>query len=262
MMPQQKQIQQPRQAVKGKVPVKPAVPGKQQTTAKSSGSKAIIFDTGTLISFSMAGLLQELQGLRQIFKGKFLITEGVKKELIDKPLTIKKFELEALRLKQFLDDKVLELPDSYGITHDEIHKSADEILNVANRTFQGRGKDLHVIDFGEASALALSRILTNKGIDNAIAVDERTTRVLVERPENLKKILGNKLHTQVTSRQENYKFFQGFKIIRSSELAYVAWKKGIVKLKGDMVLDALLYAVKFKGAAISGDEIKEIKRLG
>jgi len=32
--------------------------------------------------------------------------------------------------------------------------------------------------------------------------------------------------------------------------------------KGDKVLDALLYAVKFKGCSISNDEIDEIKKLG
>jgi hypothetical protein len=43
---------------------------------------------------------------------------------------------------------------------------------------------------------------------------------------------------------------------------YVAWKKGIIPLKdGITVLDALLFALKFKGCAISGDEIKEIKKI-
>lgn len=232
------------------------------STSSESQSKAIIFDSGALISFTMAGLLEELRGLKRIFKGRFIITEGVKKEVVDKPMTIKRFELEALRIKQLMDEKILELPDVYGVTHDQIHKGADEILRVANSTFIGHGKELHVIDFGEASTLALSRILSQKGITNVIAIDERTTRVLVEKPDNLKKILGNKLHTGVTAKKENYKFFEGFKIVRSAELAYVAWKKGLVRLKGDMVLDALLYAVKFKGAAISGDEIKEIKRIG
>ncbi len=238
-----------------------AVKAQAVKTTQNVG-RAIIFDSGALISFTMAGLLEELRRLKGIFKGKFIIPEGVKKEVVDKPMTIKRFELEALKIKQLMDEKILELPSAYGVTHDQIHKGADEILRVANSTFIGHGKELHIIDFGEASTLALSRILTQKGITNVIAIDERTTRVLVEKPDNLKKILGNKLHTGVTAKQENYKFFKGFRIVRSAELAYVAWKKGLVRLKGDMVLDALLYAVKFKGAAISGDEIKEIKRIG
>lgn len=224
--------------------------------------KAIIFDSGTLISFSMNGLLDVLKDLKGIFNGKFLITEGVKKEVIDKPLTIKRFELEALKIKQLLGEGVLELPDSVGIGNDEINRGAEEILDVANKTFIGGGKDITIIHFGEAESLSLSKILTKKGIDNVIAIDERTTRVLVEKPENLKKILGKKLHIQINSKNENYNFFKGYKIIRSPELAYVAYKKGLVKIQDPMLLDALLYAMKFKGAAISGDEIREILRIG
>ena len=224
--------------------------------------KAIIFDSGTLISFSMNGLLNVIRDLKGIFKGRFLITEGVKKEIIDKPLTIKRFELEALKLKQLLKEKVIELPEALGIGHDEIRRGAEEILDVANKTFFGGEKDITIIHFGEAESLSLSRILTKKGIDNVIAIDERTTRVLVEKPENLKKLLGKKLHTQINSRKEHYKFFEGFKIIRSPELAYVAYKKGLIKINDKMLLDALLYAMKFKGAAISGDEIREILRIG
>ena len=51
--------------------------------------KAIIFDSGTLISFSMNGLLPELRELKKIFNGKFLITKDVKREVIDKPIKIK-----------------------------------------------------------------------------------------------------------------------------------------------------------------------------
>jgi len=225
-------------------------------------SKAIIFDSGTLISFSMNGLLDTIRDLKGIFNGAFVITEGVKKEIIDKPLTIKKFELEALKLKQLLNEGVIVMPESIGITHDEIHKGAEEILNIANKTFFGQGKDISIIHFGEAASLSLSKILTAKGIDNVIAMDERTTRVLVEKPDNLKKLLGKRLHTQINSKKENYKFFEGFKIIRSTELAYVAYKKSVMKIKDPMLLDALLYAMKFKGAAISGDEIKEILRIG
>ena len=61
---------------------------------------AIIFDASTLISFSMNGLLDEVVKLKKIFKGKFLIPEDVKYEIIDRPLNVKRFELEALRLKK------------------------------------------------------------------------------------------------------------------------------------------------------------------
>ena len=228
----------------------------------SGQGKAVIFDAGCLISFSMNGITDYIRRLKSIFKGKFLITNQVKFEIIDKPIKIKKFELEALKLKALLDDKTLELPSSINIDDNEVSKKTDEFLRVANSTFSGRGKDIKIMDLGETSCLALSRIITEKGIKNIIAVDERTTRLLVEKPENLIRIFERKMNTKINSKRENYKFFSGFRIVRSAELVYVAYKKGLVKLKGNLVLDALLYAVKFKGAAISGDEIEQIKRLG
>lgn len=224
-------------------------------------TKAIIFDASTLITFAMNGLLPELKELRKIFKGKFMITKDVKREIIDKPITIKRFELEALKLKQLLDEKILEMPFSLNVNENIVPKKTLEILKIANETFKSDKGEIKIIDSGEASCLALSRILNEKKIKNVIAVDERTTRMLGEKPENLERLLQKKLHAKITFKKENFEFFRGFKFIRSSELVYVAYKKGLVKLKNSLVLDALLWAVKFKGCAISGDEIKEIKNL-
>jgi len=223
--------------------------------------KAIVFDSGTLISFSMNGTTDLIEKLKGIFKGKFLITSEVKKEVIDTPLRIKKFELEALKIKQLLDDKVLEMPSSLGIADPEITIKTNEILNMANSFFIGNGREIHLLDSGESSCLALSRILTEKRIKNILAVDERTTRMIVEKHENLKEFLEKKLHVKIKINHDSLKFFHGFKIVRSAELAYVAYKKGLVKIRNENVLDALLYAMKFKGAAISGEEIEEMKRL-
>ena len=224
--------------------------------------KVIIFDSGTLISLSMNGLLNLVKKLKGIFHGKFIITNEVKKEIIDKPITIKRFELEALKIKQLVGEGVLEFPTSLKISDAEISKKTNEILDIANNTFMANGKSIHIIDSGEASCLALSKILDKKKIKNVIAVDERTTRILGEKPENMKKLLGKKLHTNINPKPQNFKFFGGFKFIRSAELVYVAYKKGLVDIKdGKLLLDALLYAVKFKGCAISGDEIREIKKL-
>lgn len=229
----------------------------------SSGqNKAIIFDSGALISFSMNGITELIAKLKENFKGKFLITQEIKREIVDKPIKIKRFELEALKLKQLLDEGVLEMPSSLGIKDSEVTNQGNEILKIANSTFQGSRRAIHLLDMGESSCLALSRILIQKKIKNILVVDERTTRMLVEKPENLKSILEKKIRTKISIKQDNLKFFKGFGIIRSTELIYVAYKKGLVKLKDGDVLNALLYAMKFKGAAISGDEIEEIKRLG
>ena len=227
---------------------------------KMTKTKAIIFDSGTLISLSMNGITDILEKLKGIFDGKFIITNDVKKEVIDRPLKIKKFSLEALKIKHLLDKKILEMPFSAGLNEKEVARKTEEMLNRVNSTYIG-GRDIHIIDYGEASCLAVSKMLSEKGIENVIAVDERTTRMLGEKPENLANLLEKRLHVKIKQNIDNYNFFRGFKFIRSAELVYVAYKKGLVDLKNGNVLDALLYAMKFKGCAISGDEIKEMEKL-
>jgi len=226
-----------------------------------TNQKVIIFDASTLISFAMNGLFEEFKDLKKIFSGKFIITKEVKREIIDKPITVKRFEFEALKLKQLVDEKILEMPDSLGIANEKISGKCREILNVANNTFFNKGENIRIVSAGEISCLALSKILNEKGIKNVVAVDERTARMLGEKPKSLEKLLQKKLHTKIISKKENFKFFKGFNFIRSSELIYIAYKKKLVKLKSKMVLDALLWALKYKGCAISNDEIEEIKKL-
>lgn len=222
----------------------------------------IIFDASTLISLSMNGLLGELKKLKGIFQGKFIITKEVKYEVIDRPINVKRFELEALRITKLLKDKVIEMPDSLGISDEEIERAKRKIMDIANNMFVGNKKNINIIHDGESACLALSRILLEKKIPHVIAIDERTTRMLGEKPDNLKELLRRKLSTNVQLKRKDFKYFRGFRFIRSTELMYVAWKKGLLDLKdGKMVLDAVLWALKFKGAAISGDEIREIKGM-
>ena len=51
--------------------------------------RSIIFDTGPIISLTMNNLIWTLKHLKRQFKGDFLITPAVKKELIEKPFRTK-----------------------------------------------------------------------------------------------------------------------------------------------------------------------------
>jgi len=219
--------------------------------------KAIIFDSSTLINFSMNGLLNVLEKLKVIFRGKFLITEDVKYEVIKRPLKIKKYQLGALRIKNLLEKGILELPEK----NSTIEKRTEELLRIANRTFIARNRYIHLIDKGEASCIALSELLTKGKVKNIIATDERTTRMLCEKPENLRKLLETKLHTKIKIKNENLDIFLKFRFIRSCELVYLAYKNNLIDLKNHNVLDALLYAVKYKGCSVSKEEIETIKKL-
>lgn len=223
--------------------------------------KVVIFDSGALISLSMNGLLEELKKLKKIFNGEFIITKEVKEEVVNTPLKIKEYELEALKIQNLIDKGFLNMPDKLGIQDKEITNLTIKFMALANTMFIGNKNEIQLIHFGEASCLALSKILNEKNIKNVLVIDERTTRMLVEKPENLKELLEKKMHVQVKLRESNFKSFVGFKIIRSAELMYLAYKKNLIELKGKEILDALLYALKFKGCAISIDEIEEIKKL-
>jgi len=222
--------------------------------------KALVFDASSIITLVMNGLLPELKKLKESFNGKFLIPAEVKREVIDKPAKIKRFAFEALKVQRLFNEKILEPPSVMGIDENFISKKTEEFKNVANNIYEAKGQPVHIIDLGEASCLALSKILTEKEINNVVVVDERTTRMLGEKPENLERLLRKKLHTRVILKKENFKFFEGFRFIRSAELIYVAYKKGIARYANG-VLEALLWALKSKGCAISGEEIKEIVRM-
>lgn len=220
--------------------------------------KTLILDAGPLINFAMNGILQILRDLKKEFNGKFIIPPSVKKEIIDKPEKIKRFELEALQLNELFKEKVIELPELTNQQQKELERKTNEFMNLANSTFKAKGKNLHLIDKGESEVLALATLMKK---ECTIVIDERTTRILCENPENLQKLLKKKLHTKVQAKKENYKFFENFKIIRSTELVYIAKEKNLIKIKDPRAYGAMLYAVKFKGTSISENEIQQMKRL-
>ena len=225
-------------------------------------SKVLIFDAGPIINLSMNGLIYILEDLKKNFKGKFVITPQVKNEIYDRPIKVKRFQLEALRVKALLDKGILEISDSLDIDQNQLKKDTQTLLNEANQLIECKSKKCaQIVSEGEISCLALSKQLTEKGIENLIAIDERTTRILSEKPENLVKLMSKKLHQTVVLRNRNFEAFKNFKFIRSTELVYVAFKKGLTKVKGKQAQEALLYATKFKGSSISFEEVETLKKL-
>lgn len=223
--------------------------------------KALIFDSGTLITLSMNGLLYILEKLKKSFPGKFLITNAVKYETLDRPIKVPRFELEALRIKNLIGKKILEFPESLGIDQSTLKEETIRLMEIANNSIEAKGKRIKIISEAETSCLALSKELTKRKITNIIAIDERTTRILSEKPENLEKIMSKKLHTRVHYSKKSLQDFKEFRFIRSTELVYVAYKKGYLEIKDPKALEAVLYATKFKGSSVSFDEINELKRL-
>jgi len=222
--------------------------------------KYLILDAGPIISLTMNGMLHILEKLRKSFDGEFIITPAVKREVIDRPIKIKKYKLEALQVQDLIRRGVIKLSKEV-VSDNKLEKETKKILNTTNGVLRitDSGKKINIIHEGEASCLAFANLC--KG-ENLIVIDERTTRLLIEAPKNLEKLMEKKLHTPITSEFSLLNKLKNFKFIRSSELIYIAFKKRLIPIGTDKeTLDALLYGLKFKGTAIASREIEEMKSM-
>lgn len=223
--------------------------------------KALIFDSGALITLSMSGLLYLVEELKKNFEGEFIITPEVKYEVIDRPIKVPRFKLGALWIRDLLDKRILVTPQDLGISNNELSQETSRLMKIANSLIRIDNKPVQIVSPAEISCISLAKELQEREVDSLIVVDERTTRIIVEKPNNLAKIISHKMHRHAKLSDQVPTDFKGIKIIRSPELVYVAWKKDLLKTKGPEVLEAALFSTKYKGSAISFEEIKQIKKF-
>ena len=225
--------------------------------------KSIIFDAGPIISLATNNLLFILPPLKKNFNGNFFLTQSVKKELVDRPFEIKKFKFEAIQIEKLIEDGVLEIIDN-----DFIRNESPKLLELANTTFRAFNNYMQLVHFAEISALAAALSINA----DAVAIDEKTTRLMMENPKSLLEILRKTLHTSVNVNEFNLGEFRSrtkrIKTIRSIELVAVAYENGILdeyitKLPDarQNLLESVLWGVKLNGCAVSKEEIDQIIRL-
>jgi hypothetical protein len=221
--------------------------------------KYAILDAGPLISLTLNGILHTLELLKQKYPDvAFILTPQVKKEIIDKPLTIKKYELEAVKVQTLVAKKVITMSTEF-VPNNQLEKETQRILTLSNSVVKADGKTIPIVQIGEASCIAFSNLCK---CESVIVIDERITRLLTESPQNVKAIMERKLHMDIILNQKNLKEFKDLKYIRSAELVYLAYKNGLYDYKKDKtLLDALLYSLKFSGTSISSKEIDEMKSM-
>jgi len=221
--------------------------------------KFLIFDAGPLISLTMNGLLPVLEKLKEISEIEFIVTPSVKYEIIDRPMKIRKYKLESVQMKDLLDRGVLKMSSEF-IPNQKLEKEKKKIAKIINGCLRSKetGEKIKIIHDGESECLAFASLCK---CENLIVIDERTTRLVFESPENLKKLMEQKLHVKIDTSFELLNEIKRFRFIRSSEVLFIAYKKELFSIKNKELLDALLYGVKFKGAAISSQEIEEMKKL-
>lgn len=228
--------------------------------------RTIVFDTSTIISLATNNLLWTLHHLKKQFRGKFIISKEVKREIIDTPFNSKRYKLEALMIKDHLEIGHLTL-----YTSQEITKKAQYILDLSNNIYFAKKTNIRILHLAEIESLVTAIELAS----SAYCVDERTMRLLVEDPFLLQKLLKDRLHTNIEINSKNLKEFlkyvNSLKIIRSIELMLVAYKMGILdryitdkithkSLRHDL-LDGLLWGLKLRGASITQNEIQKVLSL-
>jgi len=224
--------------------------------------KTIIFDTGPIISLTMNNLLWLLEPLKRISNASFYITDLVKKELVDTPLNkTKRFKFEALQVLHYIENKTLEIIESDKV-------KTEKLLSIANNCFKAYGHGMNLLHDAELSSIAL---YLQKNAD-AFVVDEKTTRLLIENPNKLHNILEHNLHTKVEENEDNIKQFRDItksvKMIRSVELATIAYEKGLLEKylthipeAKKTLLESVLWGVKLNGCAVSKREIEQIIKM-
>ncbi len=219
--------------------------------------KFLIFDAGPLISLTLSGKLDILEKLKK--NGiEFVVTPQVKREVIDKAMTIKKYKLEAIEIAELIIKGVLKESKDF-VKEEDLAKETIEVLSLSKKIISSGTEKINLIQEGEASCLAFSKLCKS---ENLIVIDERTTRLISESVENLKNLMEKKLHARLEVNKKSLVYFKEFRYIRSSELIFLAFKRNFIGLKKDKeTLDALLYSLKFHGAAISSREIDEMKEM-
>ena len=225
--------------------------------------KSLIFDAGPIISLATNNLLWILEPLKKKFNGKFYITEPVRRELVDKPLETKKFKFEAIQVEKLLETGVIEIADNSFI-----REKTPRLLGTANEIFRAYNNYMRIVHFAEISVIAAA---INLNAD-AIVIDEKTTRFLMENPKMIVEILRKTLHTPISINESNLKEFRNnvssIRTIRSVELVTVAYELGILDSYITKIPDArknllegVLWGVKLNGCAVSKDEIEQIVNL-
>jgi len=232
-------------------------------TNNNHSKKFLVLDSSTVISLSLSELLFVLEEIKKKFPEiVFLLSDDVINEIIDRPLAIKRFKLEALIVKKLINERIIEISSEF-IDKKEVEKETSRILEIAGTIFRAKGEYMQIVHRGEASCIALYRILKKQNEKALLVVDERTTRMLCENPNNLHRLLESKLHTKIEYAYESADFFRNIEIIRSAEICAFAFRKKILRFPGSASenIDAFLYALKFHGCSISSEEIEEEKQI-
>jgi len=225
--------------------------------------KTLVFDSGPVINFALNSILWLFESLKEHYNGRFVVTEKVKRELIENPLRTKKFKFEALHILRYFDKKIFEV---YKKEHFETQKKLSKLFNSI---YSVKENNLEIVHAAEVGAVATAIHLNA----DALVIDERTTRLMLENPKLLARILERKLHSKVKINQSNLRkllsLTKNVRMIRSIELVVYAYERGLldkyltssIRQPKRTLLEAIIWGIKLNGCSISMKEMDEIKRI-
>lgn len=220
--------------------------------------KTVLLDSGPIISLTTSNLLWVLDEFRK--KANLTMTLGVKRELVDRPLETRRYKFEALQVQSLIQKGTISI-----IKDEAISKKATELSNLANTLLSAHGQNIKIVQIGEMETLAAAILYKA----DAIVIDERITRTLLENPHGLHLLMEKRLHMQL---QHNEKVLREWEeatrhisVIRSIELVTVAYEQGILdKFVVDIpnakreLIESILWSVKLNGCSVTEDEIDTI----
>ena len=218
--------------------------------------KTIVVDSSSIITLSSSCLIRLMKHLANEEGISFVIPESVYNESVKRPVKIKRFELNAVRIRDAVEEGYLKL----ARTTPEITREMHRMHDITMRMCTIRGRECRLVDLGEAETLALAKKLGS----DTLLIDERTTRTLIEGPDRLAEFLkrrhGVPVQLNKSAISEFRQEFGHIKVIRSTELIALAYDNRAFDKElhhSKQALEAALYSAKFAGCAISISEIQE-----
>ncbi|MCX6709233.1 MAG: hypothetical protein NTW67_06335 [Candidatus Woesearchaeota archaeon] len=220
--------------------------------------KTVLLDSGPIISLTTSNLLWVLEEFKK--KANLTMTTGVKRELVDRPLETRRYKFEALQVQSLIQKGTISV-----IKDEAVNKKALELSNLANSLLSAHGQNIKIVQIGEMETLAAAILYKA----DAIVIDERITRTLLENPHGLHLLMEKRLHMQL---QHNEKVLREWEeatrhisVIRSIELVTIAYEQGLLdKFVVDIpnakreLLESILWSVKLNGCSVTEDEIDAI----
>ncbi len=209
----------------------------------------IVSDSGPLISLSTVCLLDVFSFLKK----EVVVTPSVYEEVYSYPIRKRRYMWSALRIER-LNPRV----DSLSASERSL---SEELLHLINNIFYSHRGPLTIVQPAEVDSAVLSL-----RYDKLLLMDERTLRLVIEDPEQLRNRLSRKIHAWVKINRKALDEVKGIIgdlfVVRSVDIVSYAYEKGYFDAfpRKDIALKAALFALKYGGSAVGEEEIEEYVR--